>query len=70
MIATEILTKGVEQGIITAEQAQRLRALEGIREPLEPSTSETPLFRDIEASTVGACVSSPATKFIRMMMYA
>jgi hypothetical protein len=39
MIATEILTKGVEQGIITAEQAQRLRALEGIREPLEPSTS-------------------------------
>ena len=35
MIAAEILTKGVEQGIITPEQADRLRALEGAREPLE-----------------------------------
>ena len=35
MIATEILTKGVEQGIISAEQAERLRALEGVREPSE-----------------------------------
>jgi hypothetical protein len=35
MIASQILTKGVEQGIITAEQAERLRALEGVREPLE-----------------------------------
>src|SRR3954453_21900902 len=35
MIATEILTKGVEQGIITADQAQRLRALENAGEPLE-----------------------------------
>jgi hypothetical protein len=35
MIATEILTKGVEQGIITVEQAARLRALESVREPLE-----------------------------------
>ena len=28
MIASEILAKGVERGIITAEQAERLRALE------------------------------------------
>jgi hypothetical protein len=35
MIASEILTKGVEQGIITAEQAEGLRALERAREPLE-----------------------------------
>jgi hypothetical protein len=35
MIASQILTKGVEQGIITAEQAERLRALEDVREPLE-----------------------------------
>jgi hypothetical protein len=35
MIATEILAKGVEQGIISAEQAERLRALEGVRETLE-----------------------------------
>jgi hypothetical protein len=35
MIASEILAKGVEQGIISAEQAQRLRALEGVHEPLE-----------------------------------
>ena len=35
MIAGELLSKGVEQGIITAEQAERLRALEGVREPLE-----------------------------------
>ncbi len=39
MIATEILTRGVEQGIITAEQAERLRALESIRDPLESSVS-------------------------------
>jgi hypothetical protein len=35
MIATEILTKGVEQGIITADQARRLRALENAGEPPE-----------------------------------
>lgn len=35
MIASEILTKGVERGIITAEQAEGLRALERAREPLE-----------------------------------
>jgi len=35
MVATEILAQGVEQGIITAEQAQRLRALENAGEPLE-----------------------------------
>jgi hypothetical protein len=35
MVATEILTQGVEQGIITAEQAQRLRALENAGEPPE-----------------------------------
>src|SRR4051794_9038723 len=35
MISTEILTKGVEQGIITADQAQRLRALENAGEPVE-----------------------------------
>lgn len=35
MIASEILAKGVEHGIITAEQAQRLRALENIGEPPE-----------------------------------
>jgi hypothetical protein len=35
MVATEILAKGVEQGIITAEQAQRLRALENAGEPPE-----------------------------------
>ena len=28
MMASEILAKGVERGIITAEQAERLRALE------------------------------------------
>jgi hypothetical protein len=35
MIATEILTKGVEQGIITPDQADRLRALENAGEPPE-----------------------------------
>ena len=35
MIASEILVKGVEQGIISAEQAERLRALEDVREPPE-----------------------------------
>jgi len=35
MVATEILAQGVEQGIITAEQAQRLRALENAGEPPE-----------------------------------
>jgi len=35
MIASEILTKGVEQGIITVDQADRLRALDDVREPLE-----------------------------------
>ena len=35
MIASEILTRGVEQGIITAEQAEGLRALQRAREPLE-----------------------------------
>jgi hypothetical protein len=35
MVATEILALGVEQGIITAEQAQRLRALENVGEPPE-----------------------------------
>jgi hypothetical protein len=35
VIASEILTKGVEQGIITADQADRLRALNDVREPLE-----------------------------------
>jgi hypothetical protein len=35
MIASEILTKGIERGIITAEQAERLRALADVREPLE-----------------------------------
>jgi hypothetical protein len=35
MVATEILARGVEQGIITAEQAQRLRALENVGEPPE-----------------------------------
>jgi hypothetical protein len=35
MITTEILSKGVEQGIITAEQAGRLRALEGVVGPPE-----------------------------------
>jgi hypothetical protein len=38
MTAIEILTKGVEQGIITAEQAQRLQALE-MRERFEPLAS-------------------------------
>jgi hypothetical protein len=35
MMANDILTAGVEQGIITAEQAGRLRALDTSREPLE-----------------------------------
>jgi hypothetical protein len=35
MVASQILAKGVEQGIISAEQAQSLRALEGVHEPLE-----------------------------------
>ena len=35
MIASEILNRGVEDGIITAEQAQRLRALENVGEPPE-----------------------------------
>src|SRR3979490_1480123 len=35
MITSEILTKGVEEGIITAEQPERLRALQGVREPPE-----------------------------------
>jgi hypothetical protein len=35
MVATEILARGVEQGIITAEQAERLRALENAGEPPE-----------------------------------
>src|SRR3954454_11270567 len=35
MIASEILAKGVERGIITTEQAERLRALEYSGEPPE-----------------------------------
>jgi hypothetical protein len=35
MIASEILAKGVERGIITAEQAERLRALENAGDPPE-----------------------------------
>ena len=35
MISSEILAKGVERGIITAEQAERLRALENAGEPPE-----------------------------------
>src|SRR5437867_761610 len=35
MIASEILAKGVERGIITAEQAERLHALENAGEPPE-----------------------------------
>jgi len=35
MMASEILAKGVERGIITAEQAERLRALETAGEPPE-----------------------------------
>ena len=35
MIASEILATGVERGIITAEQAERLRALETAGEPPE-----------------------------------
>lgn len=35
MVAREILSRGVEQGIITADQAERLRALEAVREPPE-----------------------------------
>jgi hypothetical protein len=35
MIASEILAKGVERGIITAEQAERLRVLENAGEPPE-----------------------------------
>lgn len=35
MIASEILAKGVERGIISAEQAERLRALENAGEPPE-----------------------------------
>jgi len=35
MMASEILAKGVERGIITAEQAERLRALETASEPPE-----------------------------------
>jgi hypothetical protein len=35
MMANDILTAGVERGIITTEQAERLRALESSREPLE-----------------------------------
>ena len=35
MIASEILAKGVERGIITAEQAERLRALDTAGEPPE-----------------------------------
>ena len=44
MIASEILAKGVERGIITAQQAERLRALQiGVREP-----SELPVSPDDE----------------------
>jgi hypothetical protein len=39
MISSEILTKGVAQGIITAEQAERLRALDTVGEPLERPAS-------------------------------
>ena len=35
MITSEILAKGIEQGIITAQQAERLRALQAVREPPE-----------------------------------
>lgn len=41
MVATEILARGVEQGIITAEQAQRLRALENVGElPASPDDEQ------------------------------
>ena len=35
MVASEILAQGVERGIITAEQAERLRALQTAGEPPE-----------------------------------
>src|ERR1700704_1137053 len=48
MIASEILTKGVDQGIITAEQAERLRALEGVGEPPElPASADDEQLRFI-----------------------
>jgi hypothetical protein len=44
MVETEILAQGVEQGIITAEQAQRLRALENVGElpelPVSPDDEQ------------------------------
>jgi hypothetical protein len=39
MTVREILAKGVDQGIITAEQAERLRTLEAAHEPLELAAS-------------------------------
>lgn len=39
MVTSEILVKGVEQGIITAEQAERLCALQGVREPVDSPAS-------------------------------
>lgn len=39
MTTNDLLMKGVEQGIITEEQAHRLRGLEAISDPLEPPAS-------------------------------
>ena len=48
MIASEILAKGVEQGIISAEQAERLRALEHVRElPESPASPDDEQLRFI-----------------------
>src|SRR5882724_8264960 len=48
MIANETLAKGVEQGIITAQQAERLRALEDVSDPIEfPSSPDDEQLRII-----------------------
>src|SRR3982074_390433 len=48
MIASETLTKAIDAGIVTAEQADRLRAREGVREPPElPASADDEQLRFI-----------------------
>ena len=75
MIASEILTKGVAQGIITAEQAERLRALEVVGEPpeLRASPDDEQLrfvsgFSDIFV-TIGLAMFLGAIGYLVMLPY-
>jgi hypothetical protein len=75
MIASEVLTKGVEQGIITAEQAARLRALEGAGGPPElPASPDDEQLRFIGGFsdifvTIGLAMFLGAIGYFALQLY-